>query len=89
MDILIDPHTRQWNVEMVEGLFHEEEAEVIKQIPLSQLASEDILYWPYSNNCMYNYKSGYKFLKMEEELMDRVHESLTDGDTRFGSKYGP
>ena len=89
VDILIDPHTRQWNVEMVEGLFHEEEAEVNKQIPLSQLASKDILYWPYSNNGMYNYKSGYKFLKMEEELMDRVHESLTDGDTWFGSKYGP
>ena len=35
VDILIDPQTRQWNVEMVEGLFNEEEAELIKQIPLS------------------------------------------------------
>ena len=89
VDILIDPHTRQWNVEMVAGLFREEEVEVIKQIPLSRFASEDILYWPYSSNGMYNCKSSYKFLKMEEELMDKVHELLQMETHRFVSKYGP
>ncbi|KAK9983964.1 hypothetical protein SO802_033489 [Lithocarpus litseifolius] len=82
VDILIDPQTRQWNVEMVEGLFHEEEAELIKQIPLSSVASEDILYWPYSSNDVYSSKSGYKFLKMEEELMDRAHDSVVDDDSQ-------
>ncbi|KAL0017052.1 hypothetical protein SO802_004121 [Lithocarpus litseifolius] len=82
VDILIDPQTRQWNVEMVEGLFHEEEAELIKQIPLSSVASEDILYWPYSSNGVYSSKSGYQFLKMEEELMDRAHDSVVDDDSQ-------
>ncbi|KAL0013557.1 hypothetical protein SO802_000626 [Lithocarpus litseifolius] len=82
VDILIDPQTRQWNVEMVEGLFHEEEAELIKQIPLSRVASEDILYWPYSSYSVYSSKSGYKFLKMEDELMDRAHDSAVDDDSQ-------
>ena len=63
VDILIDPQTRQWNVEMVEGLFHEEEADLIKQIPLGRSEAEDILFWPYTSNGLYNCKSGYKFLK--------------------------
>ena len=67
---------------MVEGLFHEEEAKLIKKIPLSCFASEDILYWPYSSNGLYNCKLGYKFLKMEEELMDRAHDSTIDEDTQ-------
>ena len=83
MDILIDPQTRQWNVDMVEGLFHEEEAELINKFPLSCFASEDILYWPYSSNGLYNCKSGNKFLKMEEELMDRAHDLAIDEDTQI------
>ena len=82
MDILIDPQTRQWNVEMMEGLFNEEEAELIKQIPLSRSATEDTLFWPYSSNGLFSCKSGYKFLKMEEELMERVHDSATNEDTQ-------
>ena len=82
VDILIDPQTRQWNVEMVEGLFNEEEAELIKQIPLSRSATEDTLFWPYSSNRLYSCKAGYKFLKMEEELMERAHDSATNEDTQ-------
>ncbi|KAK9995232.1 hypothetical protein SO802_024935 [Lithocarpus litseifolius] len=82
VDILIDPQSRQWNVEMVEGLFNEEEVELIKQIPLSNVASEDILYWPYSSNGVYSSKSGYKFLKMEDELMDRAHNSVVEDDSQ-------
>lgn len=67
---------------MVEGLFNEEEAELIKQIPLSRFASKDILYWPYSSNGLYSCKSSYKFFKMEEELIDSAHESSTNGDTQ-------
>ena len=35
VDVLIDPHSRQWNKELVDGLFNEEEAELIKKISLS------------------------------------------------------
>ena len=48
VDILIDPRSRQWNGDMVDGLFNTEEAKIIKSIPLSQEAAEDILFWPYS-----------------------------------------
>ena len=67
---------------MVEGLFNEEEAELINQIPLSRPAAEDSLFWPYSSNGLYNCKSRYKFLKMEEELMERTHDSATNEDTQ-------
>ena len=82
VDILIDPQTRQWNVEMVEGLFHEEEAELIKNIPLGRTEAEDVLFWPYSSNGVYSCKSGYKFLKTEEELMERALDSATTADTQ-------
>ena len=82
VDILIDPQTRQWNVEMVEGLFNEEEAELIKQIPLSRFAPEDNLFWPFSSSGLYSCKSGYKFLKLEEEMLERPHGSATNEDTQ-------
>ena len=66
---LIDPNTRQWQTE-VDGLFVEEDAEMIKKIPLSQMATEDVLYWPFSSNGDYSCKSGYRFLKDEAEQSD-------------------
>ena len=35
VDTLIDPVTRRWNEELVDGLFVVEDAEMIKKIPLS------------------------------------------------------
>ncbi|XP_065620941.1 uncharacterized protein LOC136063873 [Quercus suber] len=74
LDILIDPRSRQWNVDMVDGLFNTEEAEIVKSIPLSQEAVEDILFWPYSCDGRYNCKTGYRFLKEEEELTVELRE---------------
>ncbi|KAL0004830.1 hypothetical protein SO802_012391 [Lithocarpus litseifolius] len=68
VDVLIDPRSRRWNEDMVDGLFSAEEAELIKKIPLSQEAAEDILFWPHSCDGRYNCKTGYRFLKEEEEL---------------------
>ena len=64
----------------MEGLFHEEEADLIKQISLGRSEAEDILFWPYTSNGLYSCKSGYKFLKTEEELMERAHDSATTKD---------
>ena len=52
---------------MVDGLFVEEDTEMIKKIPLSQLATEDVLYWPFMSNGIYSCKSGYRSLKEEVE----------------------
>jgi len=53
---------------MVDGLSVEEDAKLIKKIPLSQHVIEEVLYWPYSTSENYSCKSGYMFLKEEEEL---------------------
>lgn len=57
MDTLIDPNTREWVAEMVDGLFILEDAEIIKKIPLGKSTSEDTMYWPLSSNGLYSYKS--------------------------------
>ena len=67
---LIDPNTRQWQTDIVDGLFMEANVEIIKKIPLSQLAIDDVLYWPSSSNGDYSCKSDYKFLKEEVEQLD-------------------
>ena len=67
---LIDPNTRQWQTDIVDGLFVEANAEIIKKIPLSQLAIDDVLYWPSLSNGDYSCKSGYRFLKEEVEQLD-------------------
>ena len=41
MDSLIDPVTRSWNEELVDGLFGVEDAEMIKKIPLSRSVAEE------------------------------------------------
>ena len=68
VDSLIDLSIKKWNEEMVDRLFMEEDAELIKKIPLSRHVIEDTLYLPYSTSRNYSCKSGYRFLKEEEEL---------------------
>ena len=68
VDCLIDAETRQWNSEMVDGIFTPAEAELIKAIPPSRVEAEDSLFWPLSADGHYNCKMGYKFLKEEEEV---------------------
>ena len=55
-------------MEMIDGLFNTEEAELIKSIPLSCEASEDILFWPHLSNGQNSCKTRYRFLKKEQEL---------------------
>ena len=44
MSSLINPNIRQWHMDLVDGLFVEEDAELIKKIPLSKKVTEDVLY---------------------------------------------
>ena len=66
VEILIDEEARQWNHEVIDGIFTQEDADLIKHLPLARMASEDSLFWPFSRNGIYNCKSGYQFLKAEE-----------------------
>ena len=65
--LLINESTRHWNNEMIEGIFTLVEVDMIKAIPFSLCEAEDTLFWPFTNNGIYNSKSGYRFLKVEEQ----------------------
>ena len=78
VDVLIDPRRRQWNLEMIDGLFNAEEAKLIKTILLSREAKEDVLFWPHSSDGRYSCKTGYRFLKMEEELNNEPQVTTND-----------
>ena len=68
MDTLFDPITRRWNEGLVDGLFVIQDAKLIKKIPLSRNATQDTLYWPYSNTGDYSCRFGYRFHKEESEM---------------------
>lgn len=70
VDILIDDETRNWNNDMLDGLFVPSEADVIRNIPLARVVSEDALYWPLTHDGRCTCKSGYRFLKEESEPAD-------------------
>ena len=44
VDILINPELKQWNTDMVDGLFIAQEADTIKNIPLARVEADDTLY---------------------------------------------
>ena len=68
VDLLIDPNTRTWNKGLIDGLFVEEDAELIEKIPLSRAATKDTLYWPYFTSGHYTCMSNYMFLKQKSEM---------------------
>ncbi|KAK9988593.1 hypothetical protein SO802_028832 [Lithocarpus litseifolius] len=78
VDILIEPSSRQWLPEMIDGLFNVEEAILVKNIPLSREPSEDILFWPHSSDGRYSCKTSYKFLKMEAGLNAETQAPTSD-----------
>ena len=47
MAVLIDEGERRWNEEVIDGIFSQEEAAIIKKIPLSHEVAEDVLIWPF------------------------------------------
>ena len=41
--------------------------QMIKAMSLSRCEAEDSLFWPFTNNGIYTSKSGYRFLKAEDQ----------------------
>lgn len=66
--VLINEDTKQWNEELINGIFASEKVAIIKKIPLGRVASEDVVIWPYSHDGRYTCKLGYRFLNEEAEL---------------------
>ncbi|KAK9991244.1 hypothetical protein SO802_026229 [Lithocarpus litseifolius] len=66
VDALIDPHTRWWNVQLIDLCFYALEAQKIKSIPLCSVPQPDILIWPKENSGVYSMKFGHKALCDED-----------------------
>ena len=60
---LIDPNKRCWDKELIWSKFHEEDAEAICRMPLSNRCVPDRVMWVYNRNGMYSLKSGYHVTK--------------------------
>ena len=67
MDCLIDEEIITWNIAMIDRIFAPQEAEEIKNIPLARKDTEDSLYWLWEHDGRYSCKTGYRFLKEDED----------------------
>ena len=75
VDNLIDPITRSWCVSMIDHVFLPYEVEVIKSIPLSNRAVQDIQIWAYTNTGEYSVKSAYKMIQTQQLRSSRGQSS--------------
>ena len=74
---LIDPVNRTWRDEVIDRMFLECEAAVIKNIPLCRTIQDNVLIWPFNPDGEYSVKSGYRFLQ-EEALICHAGQSEPD-----------
>ena len=81
VEVLINEATRTWNENIVNGLFVPDETALIKKIPLSKHPTKDKLYWPWTQNGQYSFKSEYRFLKSKADK--EVAEATQDEDRKF------
>ena len=70
VEILIDEATHHWNHAVIDGIFIPEGAELIKSIPLPQQEVKDSLFWPFTQSGSYISRSGYRFLKFEDKVVE-------------------
>ena len=69
---LIDSNIGKWKNEVIDNLFIDHEADLIKSIPLSAALSADKLVWVEMNNGKFIVGSAYKFalLCLNQETME-------------------
>ena len=65
---LIDPVNRTWKKDVLDQVFYDFEAAIIKNIPLCHSIQEDILIWPFNPDGEYSIKSSYRFLQLTNTL---------------------
>ena len=67
---LINAHTRNWDVDLLQTLFKLEEVQLIRGISLGNVSTGDRLIWPHTQSGTYTVKSGYNLLSKEKEQSD-------------------
>ncbi|KAF5451826.1 hypothetical protein F2P56_026891, partial [Juglans regia] len=73
---LIDESICKWKDHLVGQIFHQEEAEMILRIPVSQCGSGDKQIWSFTRNGHFIVKSVYHMQVEIEELRKACHEGL-------------
>ena len=63
---LIDPATKKWDVNMLNGLFTPHDVELISSIPLCPNAVEDVVVWPFTPSGTYTVRFGTRFLTSDQ-----------------------
>ena len=76
---LIDLVLKQWDEDLLSGLFSSQEVELITSIPLCRTYSEDKLIWPYTSSGNYTVKSSYNFLATAETGQTTTANLRQDG----------
>ncbi|KAF7119980.1 hypothetical protein RHSIM_Rhsim13G0172400 [Rhododendron simsii] len=56
---IIDPQSRQWNIQKLEKEVPVEVVNAVKEIPISHVERADQLVWHFNSNGIYSVKSGY------------------------------
>lgn len=65
---LIDPTNRTWREDVLDRIFYDFEAAIIKNIPLCHSIQEDVMIWPFNLDEEYFVKLGYRFLQEANTL---------------------
>lgn len=81
---LIDQDTGGWNVRLIRQIIAEEDVERVLQIKPNR-SRVDSLKWCFSNNGIYNSKSGYKLLQELHELHAPATNSMPPLEKRLWS----
>ena len=63
---LIDLETHSWDDNLIQGLFNNQEVNLIKSNPLCTTPIANTLTWPFNASSSYTVRSGYKFLAKDE-----------------------
>ena len=64
---LIDPAIKEWKVNVIDNLFYDFEATIIKNMPLCKTIQDDILIWPFNPDGVYSVKSRYQYLHEQQQ----------------------
>ena len=64
---LIDPDVKEWKANVIDKLFYDFEAALIKNMPLYKSIQDDVLIWPFNPNGVYSAKFGYRYLHEQQQ----------------------
>ena len=64
---LIDLVNKECKRNIIDNLFYDFEAAIIKNMPLCKYIQDDVLIWPFNLDGVYSVKSGYRYLHEQQQ----------------------